>query len=98
MDHAYDAEGKLWLLVRWWGYAAEEDTWEPHDCLDERKFAEYCRRVGPFMPPSSAEIRALWGPLQDLCDPDVELEEEPVVDDYEALVEAFKLDQSPPWA
>lgn len=60
--------------------------------------AEYCRRVGVSVPPTSAEIRALWGPLQDLCDPDVELEEGPVVDDYVGLVEALTLDQDPRWA
>eukprot|EP00170_Pyropia_yezoensis_P000840 contig_3844_g842 len=92
VDHTYDVEGKLWLLVRWWGYAAEEGTWEPHDGLDERKVAEYCRRVGVSVPPSRAEIRALWGPLQDLCDPDVELEERPVVHHYGGLVEALTLD------
>lgn len=45
VDHTQEEHGNLWLPVRWWGYSAEEDAWEPADGLDERKVHEYCRRV-----------------------------------------------------
>jgi len=27
VDHTWDEEGVLWLLVRWFGYGQEDDTW-----------------------------------------------------------------------
>lgn len=66
VDYDRDPDGQLWLLVRWWGYTEEEDTWEPAEAFDERKVAEYCRRVNVRPPPTRAEAYALWGPLADL--------------------------------
>ena len=28
VDHTWDEEGFLWLLVRWFGYGPEDDTWK----------------------------------------------------------------------
>lgn len=98
VDYTHDEEGKLWLLVRWWGYAADEDTWEPHDRLDERKVAEYCRRMGVAVPPTAGEIRALWGPLYELCHPGEELDVAADPSDPMSLVEALTIDPGFSWA
>lgn len=67
VDQTHDEDGHLWFLVRWCGYAADEDTWEPADAFEERKVHEYCHRVGLRPPPTRAEMVAFWGPLVDLC-------------------------------
>lgn len=46
VGHDVDEDGKLWLLIRWCGYAVEEDTWEPRHKLDRAKVIQHCQRVG----------------------------------------------------
>jgi len=44
MDHTWDEEGVLWLLVRWFGYGPEDDTWQHSGRLPVAAVYRYCRR------------------------------------------------------
>lgn len=46
VGHEYDAEGRLRLWTRWWGYHPDEDTLELPSKFDRRKVDEYKRREG----------------------------------------------------
>lgn len=55
VGHDRDQDGELWVLVRWWGYDAFEDTWEPAHKFDRAKVIQYCQRVGTE-PPMLEEV------------------------------------------
>lgn len=55
VGHDRDQDGELWLLVRWWGYDASEDTWEPAHKFVRAKVIQYCQRVGTE-PPMLEEV------------------------------------------
>lgn len=55
VGHDRDQDGELWVLVRWWGYDASEDTWEPAHKFDRAKVIQYCQRVGTE-PPMLEEV------------------------------------------
>jgi len=44
VDHTWDEEGVLWLLVRWFGYGPEDDTWQHSGRLPVATVYRYCRR------------------------------------------------------
>jgi len=46
VDHTWDEEGELWLLVRWLGYGPEDDTWQHSGRLPVQAVYRYCRRKG----------------------------------------------------
>jgi len=56
VDHTWDEEGVLWLLVRWLGYGLDEDTWQHSGRLPVAAVYRYWRRKG-FLPqdPDKAE-------------------------------------------
>lgn len=64
MGHDRDQEGSLWLLVRWWGYNSEEDTWEPWHKLDRAKVTQYCQRNGTEPPIREEQAVALLEPFK----------------------------------
>jgi len=44
VDHTLDEEGVLWLLFRWLGYEAEDNTWQHLGRLQFAAVYRYCRR------------------------------------------------------
>lgn len=56
VGHEVDSNGNLWLLVRWWGYADEKDTWEPWHKFDRGKVVLSCQRH--HLPPPLMEEQA----------------------------------------
>jgi len=46
VDHTWDEEGVLWLLVRWFGYEPEDDTWQHSGRPPVAAVYRYCRREG----------------------------------------------------
>jgi hypothetical protein len=45
VEHKEDGQGSYLWRVRWDGYGADDDTWEPYSHLkDVEKFHNYCRR------------------------------------------------------
>lgn len=64
VGHDRDSDGNLWLLVRWWGYAESEDTWEPCHKFDRAKVVQYCERVGTEPPLREEETVALLEPFK----------------------------------
>jgi len=46
VDHTWDEEGVLWLLVRWFGYGPEDDTWQHSGRLPVASMYRYCLRKG----------------------------------------------------
>jgi hypothetical protein len=51
LDHEFDAQtGKYRFLVRWTGYSAAHDTWEPPEHFADsafvRKYMERCHLLG----------------------------------------------------
>ena len=46
VDHTWDEEGVLWLLVRWFVYGPEDDTWQQSGRLPVAAMYRYCRRKG----------------------------------------------------
>ena len=64
VGHDRDQDGNLWLLVRWWGYTSEEDTWEPWHKFDRAKVTQYCLRVGTEPPMQEEQALALLEPFK----------------------------------
>jgi len=46
VDHTWDEEGVLWLLVRWFGYGPDDNTWQHSGRLQVAAVYRYCRRKG----------------------------------------------------
>jgi len=46
VDHTWDEEGVLWLLVRSYGYGPDDDTWQHSGRLPVAAVYRYCRRKG----------------------------------------------------
>jgi len=53
VDHSVDLAGRKWYLVRWAGYAADADSWEPEAQLSGASWmvAEYHRRRAAALSP-----------------------------------------------
>ena len=49
-NHEYAKVGQTLYRVRWYGYTAKDDTWEPVDHLPRSKVLSYCRRRRLEMP------------------------------------------------
>ena len=46
MDYTWDEKGVLWLLVRWFGYEPDDDTWQRSGRLPVAAVYRYCRGKG----------------------------------------------------
>jgi len=46
VDRTWDDERVLWLLVSWFGYASDDDTWEHSGRSPVAVVYRYCRRNG----------------------------------------------------
>ena len=46
VEHTWDEEGVLCLLVRWFGYGPDDDTWKHSGRLPVAAVYRYCRRKG----------------------------------------------------
>jgi len=46
VDHTWEEERVLWLLVRWFGYGLEDDTWKHLGRLPVAAVYRYCSRKG----------------------------------------------------
>jgi tRNA(Ile)-lysidine synthase TilS/MesJ len=44
VSHRRDADGNMRLLLRWFGYASSEDTWEPVIHVPQKMVHRYARR------------------------------------------------------
>lgn len=61
-----DQAGNLKLLVRWRGYAAEEDTLEPGHKFGRTKVTQYCLQVGTKSPIQEEQAVVLLEPLKSI--------------------------------
>ena len=59
MDHKWDEEGVLWLLVRWFGYGPEDYTWEHSSRLPVAAVYWYCRCKGR-LPQDPDKVVPFW--------------------------------------
>jgi len=59
VDHTWNEEGVLWLLVRWFGYAPEDDTWQHSGRLPVAAVYRYCRRKG-LLPQDPDKVVPVW--------------------------------------
>ena len=50
LEHENLHDGRNAYRVRWYGYSAEEDTWEPIHHLPRNKVLQYCRSKGLPIP------------------------------------------------
>ena len=41
-----DTLGRSWALVRWYGWSAEHDSWEPESAIPEAIVSRYKRTYG----------------------------------------------------
>jgi len=46
VDHTWDEERVLWVLVRWFGYGPEDDAWKHSSRLPVAAVYWCCRRKG----------------------------------------------------
>ena len=55
--HTWDEKGVLWLLVRWFGYGPEDDTWQHSGRLPVAAVYRYCHSKGLLsQPPKPALV------------------------------------------
>jgi len=59
VDHTWDEEGVLWLLVLWFGYGPEDDTWQHSGRLPVAAVYRYCRHEG-LLPQDPNKVFPLW--------------------------------------
>lgn len=59
VGHDRDQEGNLWLLVRWWAFISEEDTWRPWHKFERDMVTQCCLRVGTEPPIQEEQAVAL---------------------------------------
>ena len=51
VDHSYAEDGELLYRIRWYGYAADQDTWEPVRHIPRSHIVRFCRSWKfPFPP------------------------------------------------